>query len=50
MNIKQVAKKARVSTATVSRLINHSSLVSPQTAMRVYRVIRELDYQPNTYA
>ncbi|HTF23061.1 MAG TPA: LacI family DNA-binding transcriptional regulator [Candidatus Limnocylindria bacterium] len=45
MNIKQVAKKARVSTATVSRIINDSSLVSPETARRVWRIIRKVSGQ-----
>ena len=50
MNIKVVAKTAGVSTATVSRLINGSSTVRPQTARRIWRVIRRLDYHPNTQA
>src|SRR5216684_5010914 len=50
MNIKQVAKKARVSTATVSRIINDSSLVSPETARRVWRTIRKLNYHPDSQA
>src|SRR6476659_8898091 len=50
MNIKQVAKKARVSTATVSRIINGSSAVRPKTAQRVQRAIRALNYYPNTHA
>ena len=50
MNIKKVAEKAKVSTATVSRIINHSSRVSPSTAARVWRAIRRLNYHPNTHA
>jgi LacI family transcriptional regulator len=50
MNIKQVAKEARVSTATVSRIINDSSLVSPETARRVWRTIRKLNYHPDSQA
>ncbi|OLB22730.1 MAG: LacI family transcriptional regulator [Acidobacteriales bacterium 13_2_20CM_55_8] len=50
MNIKQVAKKARVSTATVSRIINGSSAVRPKTAQRVRQAIRALNYYPNTHA
>ena len=50
MNIRQVARKAGVSTATVSRIINDSTPVSPKTAERVWRAIRELNYHPNTNA
>jgi DNA-binding LacI/PurR family transcriptional regulator len=50
MNIKHVARKARVSTATVSRIINDSSLVRPETARKVWRVIRQLDYHPDSQA
>jgi DNA-binding LacI/PurR family transcriptional regulator len=50
MSIKKVAEQAKVSTATVSRIINDSSSVSPATARRVWRAIRKLNYYPNTHA
>jgi len=50
MNIKEVAAKAKVSTATISRTINQSTLVTPQTAEKVWRAIRELGFYPNTQA
>jgi len=50
MNIKQVAKRANVSTATVSRTINDSSKVKPDTAARVRAAIEELNFYPNTHA
>jgi LacI family transcriptional regulator len=50
MNIKEVAARAKVSTATISRTINQSSLVTPETAERVWRVIHELGFYPNTQA
>ena len=50
MNIKEVAKRARLSTATVSRTINGSDKVSPKTALRVQRAIEALNYYPNTNA
>jgi DNA-binding LacI/PurR family transcriptional regulator len=50
MNIKEVAKKARVSTATVSRTINDSAKVKPATAARVRKAIEELNFFPNTHA
>jgi DNA-binding LacI/PurR family transcriptional regulator len=50
MNIKAVAKRAGVSTATVSRTINGSDKVSPKTAERVRRAIAALNFYPNTNA
>ena len=50
MKIQEVARRARVSTATVSRTINNPSLVDPQTAKRVWKAIEELRYYPNTQA
>jgi len=50
MNISVVARRARVSTATVSRTINGSANVSPKTAERVRRAIEALGFYPNTNA
>jgi DNA-binding LacI/PurR family transcriptional regulator len=50
MNIKAVAKRANVSTATVSRTMNGSAKVSPRTAERVRRAIEALNFYPNTNA
>lgn len=50
MNIKEVARRAGVSTATVSRTINRSAKVTPETAARVRAAIQELDFYPNTNA
>ena len=50
MNIKAVAKRARVSTATVSRVINGTAKVTPQTALRVQRAIEALNFYPDTNA
>jgi len=50
MDIREVAKRARVSTATVSRVVNKVSTVNPQMAKRVWSVIEELGYYPNTQA
>ncbi|MGC8550146.1 MAG: LacI family DNA-binding transcriptional regulator [Acidobacteriaceae bacterium] len=50
MDIQQVAKRAGVSTATVSRVLNGSPKVREETAQRVRRVIDELNYVPNTSA
>ena len=50
MKIHEVARRARVSTATVSRTINNPTLVNPKTAKRVWKAIEELRYYPNTQA
>ena len=47
MNIALIARKARVSTATVSRTLNNSPLVREKTATRIRKVIEELGYIPN---
>ena len=50
MDIREIAKRARVSTATVSRVINRVPTVNPQLTKRVWNVIEELGYYPNTQA
>lgn len=50
MDIREIARRAKVSTATVSRAINHVPTVDPQLAKRVWRVVDELGYYPNTQA
>lgn len=48
--IKDVAKKANVSTATVSRIINNLPGYSEKTKKKVLEAIKELNYQPNALA
>lgn len=48
--IKEVAERAGVSTATVSRVINESSNVSPHLRERVLAAIAELHYSPSRLA
>ncbi len=50
MDIREIARRAQVSTATVSRAINRVPTVNPQLAKRVWNVIEELGYYPNTQA
>jgi LacI family transcriptional regulator len=50
VDIHTVAQLANVSIATVSRTINHNASVNPKMANRVWEVIRELNYLPNTQA
>jgi LacI family transcriptional regulator len=49
-SIKDVAKLANVSTATVSHVINDTRYVSETTKIRVYQAMKELNYQPNLMA
>lgn len=46
----EIAKKAGVSQATVSRVINGSTSVSPETKALVMEWVRKLDFQPNQAA
>jgi LacI family transcriptional regulator len=50
MNIREIAIRAKVSTATVSRVINRIPTVDPLLAKRVRRAVDELGYYPNTQA
>jgi LacI family transcriptional regulator len=50
MNIREIAKRAKVSTATVSRTINRIPTVDPRVAKRVWKVIEESGYRPNIQA
>lgn len=50
VTIVEVAKKANVSVATVSRVINGNYPVKEETRENVLRVIKELDYTPNAQA
>src|SRR6266511_1372021 len=48
--ISDVAKRAGVSTMTVSRVINNSGYISQETRERVEQAIAELGYVPNALA
>lgn len=49
-NIQKVAQLAGVSVATVSRVINNSDKVTPETRLRVEDAIKSLNYVPNMLA
>src|SRR5690606_17323586 len=49
-NIKDVAKAAKVSTATVSAVINDSAYVSPDLRSRVLEAVKDLNYAPSLAA
>ena len=46
--MKDVAKAAGVSVATVSRVLNDDDRVAGETRARVQQVIEQLGYTPNT--
>lgn len=48
--IREVAKKAGVSPITVSRVINNSGYIAPDTRKRVLAAVKKLGYVPNTLA
>ena len=48
--IRDVAKYAGVSVATVSRYLNHSPLIAPQSIEKVQAAIEALNYQPSMMA
>jgi LacI family transcriptional regulator len=50
MRIKDIAKEAGVSTATVSHVINNTKYVSDDTRARVQKAIKKFDYHPNAHA
>ena len=50
VSLREIAKLADVSSATVSRVINGSSLVTPETTQRIQRIIQEFNFVPNRSA
>ena len=44
MNIRELAKEAGVSVATISRVINHPEAVLPETRERVQTIIEKYNY------
>jgi LacI family transcriptional regulator len=50
VDIRDVARRAKVSTATVSRTVNQVATVDAQLAKRVWKAIEELGYYPNRQA
>jgi DNA-binding LacI/PurR family transcriptional regulator len=50
MKLEEVARRARVSTATVSRVLNSQDGVRASTRARVLKAVEELKYSPNLHA
>jgi LacI family transcriptional regulator len=48
--IKEVAKRAGVSVATVSRVLNNNPNVSPENRDKVLRAVEELNYRRDRVA
>jgi LacI family repressor for deo operon, udp, cdd, tsx, nupC, and nupG len=49
-NIYEVAKRAGVSTATVSRVLSRPDVVAPETRKKVMQAVERLGYAPNSAA
>src|SRR5581483_11949112 len=50
MSLEEVARRARVSTATVSRVLNNVGQVKTSTRARVLKAAEKLKYHPNLHA
>ncbi|UWZ84568.1 LacI family DNA-binding transcriptional regulator [Occallatibacter riparius] len=50
ISMREIAKLAGVSSATVSRVINGSELVTEETASRIRKIIADVNFVPNTSA
>jgi len=50
LTMREVARKAGVSPATVSRVLNKTQYISPETEKRVREVVRQLKYYKNVHA
>ncbi|WP_424769399.1 LacI family DNA-binding transcriptional regulator [Paenibacillus sp. sgz302251] len=48
--IKDIAKRANVSTATISNVLNGTGSVSEKMRVKILEVIKEMNYQPNLIA
>lgn len=48
--VKEIAKRANVSIATVDRVIHNRTGVSEKTRNKINAIIKEMDYQPNILA
>jgi LacI family transcriptional regulator len=50
MTLQEVARRAKVSPATVSRVLNNSAAVKQPARARVLKAVAELNYHPNLHA
>ena len=49
-SIRDVAKRANVAACTVSRVLNGTANVAPETRMKIEQAMKELNYIPNELA
>ena len=50
MNIKEIARRAGVSSATISRVLNNSGYVKEETRQKVLKAVDEYNYVPSAIA
>ena len=50
MNIKEIARRAGVSSATIFRVLNNSGYVKEETRQKVLRAVEEYNYVPSAIA
>lgn len=50
ITIKDIAKKAKVSTGTVDRVLHKRGRVAPKVEEKILRIIKEMEYEPNFIA
>ncbi|WP_277479626.1 substrate-binding domain-containing protein [Catalinimonas alkaloidigena] len=50
VGVKEIARRANVSIATVDRVIHNRNGVSEETRKKIQHIIKEFDYQPNLLA
>lgn len=50
MSVKEIAKRANVSIGTVDRVIHNRGRVSPETKIKIKKIIKEINYKPNIFA
>jgi LacI family transcriptional regulator len=50
LGVKEIAKRANVSIATVDRVLHNRPGVSPYTKRKIEKIIKEINYQPNVLA
>lgn len=48
--LKDVAKLANVDVSTVSRALNNTSYVHPDTKKKIFKAVEQLSYRPNLLA
>ena len=50
VTLKDIAKVAGVSAATVSHVLNNTAPISAETTARVLKIVKDLNYEPNMVA